>query len=91
MVHISGNVVIRHPWLYYIQALFVAYVCYTVKTLIYDAQEPFVNLCHNESPRLSDFSIFCPVSSCIICIIISFIQDWIWKKFLFRKGVQELF
>ena len=37
-----GNVVIRHPWLYYVQALFVAYVCYTVKTLIYDAQEPFV-------------------------------------------------
>ena len=50
VVHISGNVVIRHPWLYYVQALFVAYVCYTVKTLIYDAQEPFFNLCHNESP-----------------------------------------
>lgn len=37
-----GNVVIRHPWLYYVQALFVAYVCYTVKTLIYDAQEKFL-------------------------------------------------
>ncbi|CAK8988283.1 CSC1-like protein At4g15430 [Durusdinium trenchii] len=37
-----GNVVNLHPWLYYLHALYCAYVCYTVKTLVYDAQEKFL-------------------------------------------------
>eukprot|EP00913_Durusdinium_trenchii_P027229 g25547.t1 len=35
----ESNVVNLHPWLYYLHALYCAYVCYTVKTLVYDAQD----------------------------------------------------
>mmetsp|Transcript_101228 Transcript_101228/g.241401 ORF Transcript_101228/g.241401 Transcript_101228/m.241401 type:complete len:758 (+) Transcript_101228:92-2365(+) len=37
-----GNVVFHHPWLYYIKAMYVAYVCWTVKTVVYKAQEQFL-------------------------------------------------
>lgn len=38
-----GNVINQHPWLYYVHAMFVVYVCWTVKTLIYEAQEKFLH------------------------------------------------
>ncbi|CAJ1450763.1 unnamed protein product [Effrenium voratum] len=37
-----SNVIISHPWLYYVHGLFVAYVCWVVKSAVYTAQEGFL-------------------------------------------------